>query len=805
MLDKARNNLIKHAFQLAGITCPESEPTAAEIDDAAQVLNVMLQSWNNDGFRLFKIKRGYMPFVKGKNEYSLATEAYKSFDRANVNYFSKIGTSVLSLSSIANAAPRQKLIVVNNVVSSQMVIKSVGYQDASVLLQTPLDISVFNDDAVFYGSSFASCLTPKKYSSSVFNTLSFSGASVMPYVGDTVYFQYKGSDNKTEWLFAKITFVDTSNNTITINTSLSAGYITNGYIVYGTSFYFSKSTQDQALMYRSIELSNVPSDSVSLAVKRDNIVDDQMQIESINGNKIITTTAFNEDELRDFGVPYLKAENVRDPEDQVSWLDLVDVIPLDGPIDWGEVSDTTDIQTDDWGFVTDPNVDLEDWGTLTSTAVIKSFASTIDDAEKYVVAIGANNTNYLFYKAQNANWTAVDTTDYSLTEFRLVGFGNSVFLYDKTQGVFKLTSGSLESVYSATGTETMVQYKNMYYFLSAIVSGSTRNVTATADFVNFVTAWQVDLPTVGSPAEFDDKLFIGTNETFVTTNMRQFSNINVFAEGRCVVGDRILNLNHTQYCSFSKDGVNFMPMPLMFSTQSAWGYKDGCSFVAVYGVLMEDGTIGTEIYTTNDFNPVWLPKLRISGRVSDIFFNNSKAYFVSDVEVKSMTYYDDIAAEEVEVLLYGAQIGRPQEIMNVMKRGLTNEIQLPMNALALKDFLLLPQDKTNGEPVNYCFIREAEDGKMMVWGTPDKFGEYLRFTYVEPLTLLEDARSTPDFPDEYYEAVENGLAAELAYHYQLPVERIQALVAKAEAAKEMAMLHDNEDTSYNLVPNQRML
>lgn len=804
MLDKARNNLIKHAFQLAGITCPESEPTAAEIDDAAHVLNVMLQSWNNDGFRLFKIKRGYMPFVKGKNEYSLATEGYKSFARAGVNYFSKIGASVLPLSSIASAAPRQKLIVVNNVVSTQAIIKSVGYQDASILLQTPLDISVFKDDGVFYGSSFASCLTPKKYSSSAFNTLKFSGASVMPVVGDTVYFQYKGADNKAAWQSAKITLVDTSDNTITINRSLSAGYITNGYIVYGTSFYFAKSTQDKKLMYRSIELSNVPSDSVSLAVKRDNIVDAPMQIESINGNNIVTTTAFNEEELKDFGALYLKADNVRDPEEQVSWLDLIGIIPVE-ELDWGFVTDTSDVQTDDWGFVTDPAVNLEDWGTLTSSAVIKSFASTIDDARKYVVAASGNNTDYLFYKTTNANWVRVDTTDYSLTEFRLVGFGDNVFLYDKTQGVFKLNGSSLESVYSATSTETKVQYKNMYYFLSPIINGGTRNVTVTSDFVNFETAWQVSLPTVGSPAEFDNKLFIGTNETFVTNNMRQFSNINVFSEGRCVVGDRILNLNHTQYCSFSKDGINFMPMPLMFSTQSAWGYKDGCSFVAVYGILMEDGTIGTEIYTTNNFNPVWLPKLRISGRVSDIFFNNSKAYFVSDVEVKSMTYYDDVAAEDVEVLLYGEQIGRPQEVMNVMKYSLVNEMQLPMNALALKDFLLLPQEKTNGEPVNYCFMREAEDGKMMVWGTPDKFGEYLRFSYVEPLTLLEDARSTPDFPDEYYEAVENGLAAELAYHYQLPVDRIQALVAKAEVAKENAMLHDNEDTSYNLVPNQRML
>ena len=130
-------------------------------------------------------------------------------------------------------------------------------------------------------------------------------------------------------------------------------------------------------------------------------------------------------------------------------------------------------------------------------------------------------------------------------------------------------------------------------------------------------------------------------------------------------------------------------------------------------------------------------------------------------------------------------------------------MQLPMNALALKDFVLLPHEGLGGDPVNYCFFREAEDGKMLVWGTPDKFGEYLRFSYVEPITLLEDARSTPDFPDEYYEAVEDGLAAQLAMQYGAPVERQQILEARAKESKENAILHDNEDVSYNMAPNER--
>lgn len=799
MLDKERNNLIKHAFQLAGITCPESEPTAAEIDDAAHVLNVMLQSWNNDGFRLFKIKRGYMPFAKNKNEYSLANEAYKAFDEANVNYFNKIGTSELSLSSIANAAPRQKLVVINDVVSNTTTISSVDYT-GSVKLSAPLDIPVLANNGVFYGTSLATCGTEIKTISGAFSALSYRNASVMPAIGNTVYFQYNNV-----WQSATISLVNTVAQTITINRSLFAGKITNGFLIYGSSFYFAKAAKDYPMQYRSIELDHVLPNAVALSVKRDEIVDGALDIESVTDNVVVTKEPFNEDELRDFGKQYLKAENVREPQVQVSWQDLIGVVPIT-ELDWGSVADTSDLQTDDWGYVTDPATTLVDWGTLTSGTAIKSFASTTNDADKYIaVAATSDNTYYLFHKSANTDWEAIDISELNLTEFKLFGYGDNICLYDKERGVFKIEGTTVTNVYNATGAETLVQYKNMMYFISPITSGTNRYITCAANFEDFQTAWEVDLASVGFPAEFQEKLYIGSPETFVTNDMRNFTNIEVFSQGRSVVGNRILNLNYSAYCSFSMDGVHFMPMPLLFSTQSAWGYKDGCTFVAVYGVMMEDGTVGTEIYTTNDFNPVWLPKQRIAGRVTDIVFNNSKAYFISDVEVVSMVYYDDLAADNVSVWMYGEKIGRPQEVMNVMKLSLSTSMQLPMNALALKDFLLLPHEKTNGEPVNYCFMREAEDGKMMVWGTPNKFGEYLRFSYVEPITLLSDARSTPDFPDEYYEAVEDGLAAELAYHYQLPVDRIQALVAKAEASKEKATLHDNEDESYDIVPNQRML
>lgn len=801
MLDKARNNLIKHSFQLAGITCPESEPTAEEINDAAHTLNAMLQSWNNDGFRLFKIKTGYMPFIKGKGEYKLATEAYKSFSQTNVSNFGKIGASTISLSTISNAAPRQNLIVINNVVSSVVAIEKVNYDEGSVDLVKHLDIPILANDGVFYGTAFSVCATDVKTETGTFNTLSFYNQYTMPVIGDYIYFQY----NKT-WQKAQISLVDANTKKVTINKTLSAGSITNGFIVYGADFNFAYSTKREDLRYCSLELDNVPADAVNLAIKRDGIIEHVLDIDYIDGNTVITKQSLSDSELRDLGMAFLQADNVRDPQLQVSWKDLLDVVPIT-ELDWGFVTDASVLQTNDYGFVTDPDVNLEDWGTLTSTVSIKSFASTINDEKKYVVVKDSDSgQNYLFYKNNTANWAIVDVSEHNLTRFKVIGYNDFVYLYDEIRGVFKLNETELERIYSLNGAETVIEYRGFYYFISpSMMLTPVRKIFSTADFENFEDPWEVNLSSVAFPAVYGDKLYIGAPETFVTTDMHTFTNLNVFSEGRCVVGNRLLNLNHTQYCSFTMDGVTFLPMPLMFSTQSSWGYKDGCSFIAVYGVVMEDGTIGTQIYTTNDFNPVWLPKIKVSGRVSDIFFDNSKAYFVSDVEVRSMTYYNDVAAENVEVYVYGEQIGRPQQVMNVVKLSVDNDGEIPMTEMSLKDFTMLPKSKSEGSPVNYCFFRDAIDGTMMIWEKPNKFGEYLRFSYVEPIALLEDARSTPDFPDEYYEAVEDGLAAELAYHYHLPVDRIQALVAKAQASKEDAMLHDNEDASYNISPNQRGL
>lgn len=803
MLDKVRNDLIASAFRKANITSLESEPTAAEIADAAHALNVMLQSWNNDGFRLFKIKTGYMPFLPKKQEYSLATQAYKSFETCDVTGFERIGATKISLNNWSNVAEGQKIIVLNNTINQNQ-ISEVDFDNKVITLKSPMQQALYDGNFVFYGQSFNVAQTEEKTFNTSFQTISFNNQTVLPEVGDYIFVCVSGS-----WVLRQVYSVDTIGMTITLDKPLAQASITSSYIFYGTSVFVSSLSGDYPIQPRCVISQGLDTVPYTIGIiDYDNITGtfDVESAEVVSSDsktvKLYLKQPLDENILLRLGKEYIDAKKDYPEKTLLLWSEILSLAPVN-ELDWGSVTDSSSLVTDDWGSILDAATVLTNWGTLTGNVRITGFGKSANDL--YATVYDEDESKvYLFCKLYGQDWSAIDVTAYSFTDASICIANNTSYLFDASAGVYELNSGMLNQVYSANGVEKIIKFKNAWYLVSPKAAGTTtRTVVSTTDFTDFSTSWTINLNNVSNPAEFLNKLYIGTTDTFVTLDMKVFSDIGVYSQNRCVIGDRLLNMNTGQYCSFTKDGVTFQPMPLMISNQSAWGYKDGCTFIAVYGFLI-DGIVGTQIYTANDFNPVWTPQLTVKGRVFDIQFDSQNAYFVSDVEVRSLEYRDSIMPiNPLLTYAFGEQIGRPQELMNVVKYGIGNQTQLPMNALALKDFSLLPQEALGGEPVNYCFLRDAKDGKMMVWGTPTKFGEYLKFSYVEPLALLENARSTPDFPDEYYEAVEDGLASQLASDYGLPLERQAALAARAEASKENAILHDNEDTSYSIAPNER--
>lgn len=752
MLQKHAERIIMESAKLAGVISPETVLTAAELDDAMYNLNCLLQSMNNDGFHLFTMKTGYLPLLPKKNEYSMATEAYEHVQKAKIRSVDKVGALKVKLENLAGISTGQTIRFQNNTTSVENTIFAVDYDENSVTMETPLNMSVYAGDTVYYGL-FSMADAVMVSSETDFNTLGLESYESAPMAGQNLMFKFEN-----DWFRASVVSFNAASKTITFSPALPAGAITARAVLFGQNINVTKVAADALTDFRAITfdnpIENTPC-SLSLVVPESLNYD----ILRISGNVVYLKTPVPVSVIQGIATAYLYAEK--------------------------PVKTKTVTAHYEFTGLTDP--------------AISSFAK-IGSTELAIVDYDSGRM-LLTRSVSGGIWGVYDTSTINAEIKDLYMVAGKVVL-GTTDGLYNVSNATPVSLIEGIDVDAIVEFNGAYYVISTPESGSvTRIVVKTADFDTIEDPYNVaGIESVKNPVVFKDKLYIGSNMTTVTSDMEHFEQIPIYSENRCIVGDRLLNINSEQVCSYSVDGINFHQMPFRQSNQVAWAYKDGCSVIAITDdVVTYAEQPCTQLFMTNKFESDWQMKAVVNGAVSKMFFVDNKLYAVSSYEVKEIEVTIDSAANDEQfALLCGNPIGRPQQLMTVTKYGFGNQTQLPMEAIPVKEYERLPHRGSDGEPVTYCFFRDAKDGKMMVWGTPTKFGEYLKFTYVQTLHLLDGVRDIPDFPDEYVSAVIDALAVDFAHQYKLPDARIKELEAKAEKSMENAMLHDNEDTSYRI-------
>lgn len=789
MLEKQRNTLIKKAFETAKIIAPGTELTALEIDDAAYTLNCMLQGWSNEGFRLFNMKTGYMPLLPKKNEYKLSTEAYSMFSTVKLESVESIGATKVKVLSIKDMAPSQSILFLNNTFSKRNRISSIDYVNTVLSLEEPVDINLYSGDDVFFGNITIASTEVKQYPSS-FSSIVLTDSPQLPAVGDYMYLNFSGS-----WTKVSVTNVAASTNTVYFATPLGAGRISKPQVVYGSSIGKTTLQEGVDVLPRKLNTSSFVFVPNTVSVISDCSGDSSIKVESVFDTGIILEKPISSSVLSLIGKSYVEGDEIYPVSSLLKWNQIPQDI-LNHVIDWGSVADIPASSSVSWGYVSDVVSGKEDFGTLTGSAKITGFAQSGNDT---YVSVNTDSEGYVLHKDASGEWAPVEEA----VDAKLFTHNGQAYLYNIEGGLYRLRGQELDSTYSGFVVEYIIEFSGLYYLVSSSDNG--RLVVSTKDFLVFSEPYQIDNIDFSNATEFKGKLYCGKEKTFVSSNMKTFYDAQVYAENRAVIGDVLQNFNASEVCSYSVDGVKFMPMPATTANVPKATLVHGCSFVSVYGSIARDGSMGSRVFSVNEFHDKWTEQTVISGKVFDMYEDNGNLIVVSDTEVQAIKLSIDSKTEDVDLYLFGRPIGRPQELMNVVKYGLKSEVQLTMEEMALKDYSQLPHIKADGDPVSYCFFRDAKDGTMMVWGTPKKFGEYLKFTYVEPIALLDNAKSVPDIPDEYVGAVIDGLAAQLAYEYALPSDKVQVLEAKAEASKQMALLHDNENSSYVIEPNRRGL
>ena len=96
--------------------------------------------------------------------------------------------------------------------------------------------------------------------------------------------------------------------------------------------------------------------------------------------------------------------------------------------------------------------------------------------------------------------------------------------------------------------------------------------------------------------------------------------------------------------------------------------------------------------------------------------------------------------------------------------GPTPSTKITMNQLSFADMTTLPLN-SSGTPVNFSYQPKINQGVLNVWPIPDTTiptGSYISLEYQAPFEYFIGATDTPDFPEEWGNALIYGLALTLS-------------------------------------------
>lgn len=139
---------------------------------------------------------------------------------------------------------------------------------------------------------------------------------------------------------------------------------------------------------------------------------------------------------------------------------------------------------------------------------------------------------------------------------------------------------------------------------------------------------------------------------------------------------------------------------------------------------------------------------------------------------------------------------RPLEITNVRIKDGAQET--PIISLSRQEYFTLPNKESRGTPVNWYYDPQVATGVLYIWPTPSDATKTIKYTSRDPLEDFDTATDTPDFPQEWFEALAYNLAIRLAPKYSRPLDEGVIVTAASTLATLKAWGQENESVYVGL-------
>lgn len=151
-------------------------------------------------------------------------------------------------------------------------------------------------------------------------------------------------------------------------------------------------------------------------------------------------------------------------------------------------------------------------------------------------------------------------------------------------------------------------------------------------------------------------------------------------------------------------------------------------------------------------------------------------------------------------------IPKPLKVIQAWNRDTSSNVDIPMRILTRQEYNILGNKATTGNPIQIYYEPLLDYGVLHLFPTPasaDVSNHRIYIVYQRPFQDFVNTGDTPDFPQEWLEALKYGLAARLAPEYGVPLEQRQFLNREAGDLKLVALGFGTEEGSIYFQADKR--
>ena len=152
------------------------------------------------------------------------------------------------------------------------------------------------------------------------------------------------------------------------------------------------------------------------------------------------------------------------------------------------------------------------------------------------------------------------------------------------------------------------------------------------------------------------------------------------------------------------------------------------------------------------------------------------------------------SAVDSVVFFYTNLITRPLEVLEARLADVSG-IETPLLVVGRQEYMDLPLKSSTGKTNQVSYDAQMVNGVLYVWTVDNDLSDRIIMTIKRPVYDFVNTTDTPDFPVEWYEALEAGLAERLAHKFRAPAQKKAELAVLAKQRLDDADFYDRERTS----------